>query len=686
MLVLDDALSAVDPALEVEILRRLPRHAPRTAVVAITRRPSAATVAVRVVELPSPSAGAPKRPRATGTLATDAPYDLLLAGIVAQLPVDRDEPLTTGPEAEADEIPQVRRLLRPLRKHVRLAGLLLLAFTFVGLVPTWMTQVALDAVGAEDVGQGFVAGVVTLVAAVIVAFLTYAFRVEAKKVEEGVGYVLRRRAFARLMRLGVDFYDRELPGRVAARVVHDLNQIGIFLETGIYDIASALTLLLLSFTVITVWEPSVAMSVAAVVPLLAILTAAQMRPAARAYRDQRVALGAVVERLQEDFAGRHVIEAAGAEEESRNVFVRQAFVLRQARKRAQTIANTYIEVMTWIAALAGAALIDRAADAVFEVTLSVGGLVAMQLFLIAALAPIPLLSTVLQNYLAARASFRTLAEPFEAPVLPVEQAAVTPCTDATGEVVLEGVSFAYPGTERRVLHGVDLAIPAGATVAVVGPTGAGKSSVAKLVARVYDPDDGSGHRRRHGHPQRGTSRATASASASCPRTASASAARSPRTSPTAAPTPPAPTSRPRLPRSGALDAVLGLVGGLDARVEEEGRNLTAAQVQLIALARAWLTTPDLLILDEATSSLDPTTEQHVLAATKAMDCTTIMITHRLPVAQSAELVVVVADGTVVEMGAPATLKRRKDGAYAAAVGGRSRGRGPHRCHLRAARR
>ena len=138
--------------------------------------------------------------------------------------------------------------------------------------------------------------------------------------------------------------------------MHDLNQIAIFLETGVYDLAASITLLVLSFVVITVWEPSVAVSVAGVVPLLAILTVAQMRPAARAYRDQRIALGAVVERLQEDFAGRHVIEAAGAEEESRNVFVRHAFVLRQARKRAQTIANTYIEVMTWIAALAGAAL------------------------------------------------------------------------------------------------------------------------------------------------------------------------------------------------------------------------------------------------------------------------------------------------------------------------------------------
>ncbi|HJR24346.1 MAG TPA: ATP-binding cassette domain-containing protein, partial [Acidimicrobiales bacterium] len=664
VLVLDDALSAVDPALEAEILSRIPQHAPRTAVVAITRRPSAASVADRVIELPAPGPGAPKRPRATGSLATDGPYNLLLAGIVSQLPADRDEPVTSDADAEVDEVPRVRNILRPLKRHVRLAAALLLGFTFVGLVPTWMTQVALDAVTAEDSGQGAIAGVVTLVAALVVAVLTFAFRIEAKKVEEGVGYTLRRRAFSRLMRLGVDFYDRELPGRVAARVVYDLDQIAVFLETGVYDLLTSIAILVLSFAVITAWEPSVAVSVAGVLPILAVLTVVQLRPAERAYRDQRAALGAVVERLQEDFAGRHVIEAAGAEETSRNAFVRLAFVLRQARKRTNTIANSYIELMQWIAALAGAALVNTAADHVFDGTLSVGGLVALQLFLVAALAPIPLLSTVLQRYLAARASFRTLSEPFTAPILPVEHDGTRPCEDARGDVVLEGVTFAYPGTERRVLHGVDLTVAAGSTVAVVGPTGAGKSSVAKLVARVYDPDGGRvtvggtdvrewdlvSYRRRIGIvPQDGFCfRGTVAENIAY--------------------------GRPDAMRSdieaaaeavGALDAVLGLVGGLDARVEEEGRNLTAAQVQLIALARAWLTDPDLLVLDEATSSLDPATEQHVLAATRAMDCTTIMVTHRLPVAQSADVVVVVADGAIVESGSPAALKRRRSSAYAA---------------------
>ena len=665
VLVLDDALSAVDPALEQGILQRLPRHAPDSAIVAITRRPSAATVADKVVELPEPLPGAPRRPKATGSLAVDGPYDLLLAGIVAQLPADHDEPLVDEAASTVEELPKVRPLLRPFRRIVWAAGLLLLGFTMFGLVPTWMTQVALDSIDSHSNTQALVAGAVTLLASAVVAVITYFFRVEAKKVEEGVSYVLRRRAFGRLMRLGVDFYDRELPGRVAARVVYDLDQIAVFLESSVYELASAICLLVMSFAVIWVWEPPVAASVAAVIPILAIMTVAQMRPAGRAYAAQREALGDVVTRLQEDFAGRHVIAAAGAEEASRETFVRLAYRLRTTRKRAQTIGNTYIELMTLVGGLAGAALASTAADrVVVDGTLSVGGMVALSLFLTAALAPIPLLSAVLQRYLAARASFRTLSEPFAAPVRPEERVAVRPCEDATGEVVLAGVSFAYPGTTRQVLHEVDLTIPSGATVAVVGPTGAGKSSVAKLIGRVYDPDAGtvtvggtdirdwdlSSYRRRIGIvPQdgfcfRGTvAENIAYGRPDAERSAIEAAAKA----------------------VGALDAVLGLVGGLDARVEEEGRNLTAAQVQLIALARAWLTRPDLLILDEATSSLDPETEQHVLKATRALDCTTIMITHRLPVAQSADTVVVVDDGTIVESGAPSALKRRKSSAYSA---------------------
>ena len=295
VLVLDDALSAVDPALEMAVLRRIREHAPNTAVIAITRRTSAASVADRVITLPEPDAGAPKRPRATGSLAVDGPYDLLLAGVVAQLPDEHDTPVVTEADAALDEVPTVRSVLRPHKRFVWIAGALLVVFTFASLVPTWMTQIALDAVDRKQQGSATVAALGTLAAAALIAVASYFFRIEAKKVEEGVGYLLRRRAFGRLMRLGVDFYDRELPGRVAARVVYDLDQIATFLESGVYDLVTAVTLLLVSFTVIGIWQPTVALAVAGAIPILAVLTALQMRPADRAYQRAREALGDVVD-------------------------------------------------------------------------------------------------------------------------------------------------------------------------------------------------------------------------------------------------------------------------------------------------------------------------------------------------------------------------------------------------------
>ena len=333
-----------DPPAPPAARARAPRSSPSPAGRARPPSPTGSSSCRRA------AAGAPKRPRATGqprhrrALRPAARRDRRPAP--GRTATSRS---TTGAEAEADEVPAGAP-----RSSARSAGtcgwpgLLLLGFTFVGLVPTWMTQVALDAVGARGRRPGRSSPASSrCVAAVVVAVLTYAFRVEAKKVEEGVGYVLRRRAFARLMRLGVDFYDRELPGRVAARVVHDLDQIAIFLETGVYDLA--------------VVDHPARRQLRRDHGVGAVGRAVRRRrgpapgdPHRRADAPGRPRLprrsgwrsATWSTRLQEDFAGRHVIEAAGAEEESRERFVRLAFVLRQARKRAQTIANTYIEVMT----------------------------------------------------------------------------------------------------------------------------------------------------------------------------------------------------------------------------------------------------------------------------------------------------------------------------------------------------
>jgi ATP-binding cassette subfamily B protein len=221
-------------------------------------------------------------------------------------------------------------------------------------------------------------------------------------------------------------------------------------------------------------------------------------------------------------------------------------------------------------------------------------------------------------------------------------------------VSFDGVAFAYPGTSREVLHDVSLSVEPGQVVAVVGFTGAGKSSVAKLLGRTYDPNAGrvlvdgydlrdldlTSYRRHLGVvPQdafifRGTVESNIAygrPDATLDEVEAAARA------------------------VGAYGTLAELEGNFRATVEEEGRNLTAAERQLIALARMWLIGPDVLVLDEATASLDRDTEAAVLDAVCSLDRTIILVTHRLPVAERADRAFVIDAGRIIEQGTHAEL-------------------------------
>ena len=462
-------------------------------------------------------------------------------------------------------------------------------------------------------------------------------------------YLLRRRTFQRLSRLGIDYYDRETPGRVAAKVVFDLDKISEFLERGVAQIAIALFLLVLASTTIAIWNASVAVVLLVFLPALIAVTIIQAPIADKAYGRQRQAVDEVVDRFQEDLIARHTLHAYGAKQRAADQFERKAWELRQARRWSAVVSNVYIEVIQLIQAVATAYLLSRAGNLALTAVISVGSVVSLQFLLRAALAPIPLLSNALQVYLQARASFRTLAEPYLAPIMPIEKPTAMSVPRLDGAVSFAGVDFTYPGTSRPVLQQVDFEVPAGTQVALVGRTGAGKSSLAKLIARIYDPDAGAvsvdgmdlrdlrlvDYRRRLGIvPQddfcfRGTVLSNlAYGRPDAIRTEIEDAAR----------------------RIGALDSLLSIAGGLDGRVEEEGRNLTAGQRQLIGLTRVMLVDPDVLVLDEATASLDEELEATVLAALRDMHRTVIFVTHRLSVVRQADLVAVVDGGRVAEVG------------------------------------
>src|SRR5439155_5228001 len=253
-----------------------------------------------------------------------------------------------------------------------------------------------------------------------------AFRMSAAKVNESVMYLLRRRVFQRLSRLGVDYYDRELPGQVAARVVYDLDRISSFVQEGVYFITVNVALIVAAMGIIFVWSSEVAARVLPFVPLLLLFSIVQIPIADRAYDRQRAKLGAVVERLQEDIAGRYVIDAFGARAWARERFHQRAWELRTARRFSTAVSNSYIELMNAVANLAGAALISRAGGMAVAGRLSVGSMIALELYLLTALGPIVFLSDALQRLMAARASLRTLRRPFDAGILPVERPAAEP--------------------------------------------------------------------------------------------------------------------------------------------------------------------------------------------------------------------------------------------------------------------
>lgn len=653
VLVLDDALLAVNPSLEMEILRRVRAHAPHTAILCLSRRAGPAEAADAVVTLPGARADTSPAP-ATDDAGRDTPFDPQLLEVMSKLPTDTDVPPVGDEECErSDEEPGIRSMLRPLLwAVVGVSGLVIIA-TVLNLVPTALLQPALDAVQKHhNYTLPQLLAVIGFLFAATSAAVNWRVRIKRTRVQESVMYLLRRRTLHRLTRLGIDYYDRELPGQVAARAVYDLDRVSDLLgdqsDGATYQFVSSLAILTLTLAAMFFFNTSIALVGLVFVPILLVESLGFLPVADRAYDKQRFQLGRTITRLQEDFAGRHVIHSYVGEERSQDEFWSIARALRTAQRWAQIVQNSYDAIIQFTIDFAGAAVLWRAGGLVGKV-ISLGTLVVMRQYIDTALQPIPRATRSFRYYLVAKASLHTLRQPFRAPINPPEDPAAQQAPPLAGEISFDHVGFRYPGTVRQILHDVSFDIAPGQVVAMVGPTGAGKSSIAKLVGRIYDPNEGSvrvdgvsldsyeigSYRKRLGIvPQ----------DAFCFRGTVASNIAYGRSD----------ASRDDVEAAakavGAYETLLSVPGGFDGAVEEEGRNLTAAQRQMMALARAWLAGPDLLILDEATSTLDLALEQKVLDAIGPLGCTTIFITHRLAVAEHADKVVVIDEGRVVETG------------------------------------
>ncbi|TLW91937.1 ABC transporter ATP-binding protein [Saccharomonospora piscinae] len=553
---------------------------------------------------------------------------------------------------------RLRGLLRPVRT------LLLAVVALVGVDA--LAAIAVPALYERGVDDGVRVGVESAVwiaagvGAVVIALDWLAVFAQTRltaRTGESVLYLLRVRSYAHLQRLGLDYYERELAGRIMTRMTTDVDALSTFLQTGLATaVVSVLTLAGISVALL-VTDVSLALVVFAVLPVLLVATVLFRRRAAAAYSEARERVSAVNADMQENVSGLRVAQAYTREQRSAEQFADRSDAYRRSRLRAQRYVATYFPFVTLLSGVAEAVVLVVGATRVAEGTLTVGVLMAFLLYLGLFFTPVQQLSGVFDGYQQAKVGLRRIGDLLRTPTsVPPPADPVPVPARLRGEVRLDDVGFHYPGTETPALADVNLHVAPGTTVALVGATGAGKSTVVKLLARFYDAThgrvclDGVDVREYDLEALRGRIGVVPQEAHLFSGTV-ADNVRYGRPGATDA------EVEAAVRAVGALEGVAALPGGFRQQVGERGRSLSAGQRQLVALARAELVDPDVLLLDEATAALDPATESVVLRATDRLASarTTFVVAHRLGTAARADVIVVLDHGRVVERGTHAEL-------------------------------
>jgi ATP-binding cassette subfamily B protein len=477
-------------------------------------------------------------------------------------------------------------------------------------------------------------------------------------------YDLRLRVFAHLQRLSLDYYTDEKAGRVLTRMTSDIEALQQLFQDGLVNLAvQVLTMAVVTIILFTLQPALAVITVVAVVPAMAIITIWFRIASDRAYNVVRDRIADVLADLSESLSGIRVITAFNRRRQ--NVYAHRNIVgrYRDANVKTAEINARYGPATDLIGSVGQVVVLAIGGKMVLDGHLSIGELTAFVLYLTAFFAPIQQLVQLYTTYQSGQAAVVKLRGLLATRPTVEEQPAAQPLPPIDGHIVLDHVTFGYGATP--VLHDVSLRIAPGETFALVGETGSGKSTIAKLVCRFYDPIGGrillDGHdlrdvtlaslRRQLGVvPQEpflfaGTLRDNAA------------------------------FARPDATDAEVLDACRAvgldellerLPDGLDSFVHERGTSLSSGERQLLALARAFLARPRVLVLDEATSNLDLKSESQIERALDAVldGRTAILIAHRLATAMRADRIAVVHDGRIVELGSHDELVAL-EGRYAA---------------------
>jgi ABC-type multidrug transport system fused ATPase/permease subunit len=542
-------------------------------------------------------------------------------------------------------------LTKPYKVRTAFSVVSLLAATATALAPPFLAKYAVDdGIRKHDlgllwwiVGAFVLAGLLNWAMSYVQTYLT-------GWVGERILADLRIALFRHLQRLSLGFYERTRAGVIISRLTNDVEAIDQLVTDGVTSLVQNSLTLIGTAILLFVLDWRLALATLAVIPLMGIATVIFRVRSTRAYRAVRERLGLVTATLAEDIAGMRVVQAFTRERANTRNFKAVTERYRDSNMETVVLNALYFPFVDLLSSIALAVVLGYGGHLYFNGDVTLGTLFAFMLYVQNFFDPVQQLSQLYNTFLSATAALDKIMDVMEEEPEVLDRPGAQPLPHVEGRVVFDRVRFGY-GMGPEVLHELDLDVPAGTTVALVGHTGAGKSTIAKLLARFYDPRDG--RITIDGHDLRDVTQASLRhqlgivpqegflfAGTVTENIAFGRPDATPEQVVQAAQT------------VGAHDFILRLEDGYETQLQERGSRLSLGQRQLVALARALLADPRILILDEATSSVDIGTERKIERALRLLlsGRTAFIIAHRLSTIRDADLIVVLEHGRIVEQG------------------------------------
>ncbi|MCU1366977.1 MAG: transporter protein, partial [Ilumatobacteraceae bacterium] len=590
-----------------------------------------------------------------------------LLAALAKLPPADDEPNVdiAAAAAEPPEPFRVLRFVRPWRRWLGLGLFFVAMDAFLTVLgPVLIRHGIDDGVSKQSTHVLWITSIAFGFVTLVDWGATWAGTYVTGRTAERMLLALRVRIFSHLQRLSLDYYDSELDGRVMTRMTTDVEALSQLVQSGLVNAVVGVATCIGVAVFLVILSPPLALAAASVLPVLVAATWWYQHRSSKAYRMAREAIATVNANLQENLSGVRVTQAYGRQGRNTSKFRDSSGTYLEARLKAQRLLAIYFPGVGLLADIGGVAVLAAGVSLVSDGRTTPAVVIAFVLYLNLFFSPIQQLSQVFDTWQQASASTAKITELLTTPSrTPPPDHPVAPGR-VRGAIELRDVHLAYGRSGAEALAGISLTIAPGETVALVGETGAGKSTIVKLLARFHDPTSGhvyvdgidlrdidlTAYRQQlgvvpqepflftgtvrdniaYGRPAASDSEVEASARA-----------------------------------VGAHAFIADLADGYRTAITERGRSLSAGQRQLIALARAQLVDPAILLLDEATANLDLNAEAKVRDAMAAVaeQRTTVLVAHRLPTARTADRIVVLTDGLIVEIGDHDTLVRN-GGRYA----------------------